>query len=287
MGILSLRTLERYFLQSHVFLTFCTYAAWMSTRQMSDLPAVCTPELLLVLCATLGYYEFHKYSYTLPAYRPRDLFRFLFYSRIWWFDRICILVSLMFAAVAVFYVSVSALMLVLLTACLSVFYTVPILRRKGRWIRLREIPSLKMGVIATGWTISTVLLPLWGNGNAVSFEILLLACLSRWAIIYGLCIPFEIRDEKREARLGNRPILEFGRKRVLLRGTILVLAPAIIAGICARQGLIHEEVLISLVLAHVITVFWIWTAKPQWPRWIFKFGVDGTIAVPYLFLTLV
>ena len=186
MAIWSFRTLDRYLLQSHLFLTFCAFAAWMSTLQISGFSADGSPALLLVLSATLGYYEFHKYSYMLPAYQPKDVLRFLFYSRIWWFDRVCILISLLVAAAAVFYVPLSLLFMVVLVACLSLFYTVPVIRRKGRWIRLREIPSLKMGVIATGWTISTVLLPLMSHGSFGSIEMLLLSCLSRWTIIYGL-----------------------------------------------------------------------------------------------------
>lgn len=75
-------------------------------------------------------------------------------------------------------------------------YTIPCIRWKGKWLRLRDIPFLKIFLIALAVSVVTVILPLVEQGihtPLVSADKLMLFA-ARFFFIISITIPFDIRD---------------------------------------------------------------------------------------------
>ncbi len=74
---------------------------------------------------------------------------------------------------------------------LTVAYAVPVVRVKNQWQTLRQIPQLKIFVIALAWTLMTVAIPLYNHYTSFDF---LVEFLQRFVFIIAVTIPFDIRD---------------------------------------------------------------------------------------------
>src|SRR5690606_33814886 len=107
---------------------------------------------------------------------------------------------------------------IILTALLTLFYVVPAFPG-GK--NLRNVSGLKIAIIATVWTIVTVLFPL-AHSIAVFGETELLLLLQRFLYIMALALPFEIRDLKSDAlSLGTIP-QQIGIKNTKIFGVVLL-----------------------------------------------------------------
>ena len=86
-------------------------------------------------------------------------------------------------------------------ALLTLGYTLPLVKRQGRWQPLRNLPLLKVFLIALVWAAVTVLLPYWSEALLpAGFPWLLF--LRRFLFVLALALLFDIRDLPSDARAG-------------------------------------------------------------------------------------
>jgi len=94
-------------------------------------------------------------------------------------------------------------------ALLTLFYSIPIARSKSYLFRLREVPYLKLFLIAFVWTAVTILLPVVHAEVTFDLTHLLLLFAERFLFILAITVPFDIRDIEadRISNLKTIPIL--------------------------------------------------------------------------------
>ncbi len=95
------------------------------------------------------------------------------------------------------------LKIVLLFSGLSIpclFYSLPLIKIRGQYTRLRECNKLKVIFVSLTWALATVLIPAVEIGIAVPKWQLILRLMSITFFVYALCIPFEIRDQLKETK---------------------------------------------------------------------------------------
>jgi 4-hydroxybenzoate polyprenyltransferase len=165
---------------------------------------------------------------------------------------------------------------ILLTALLTLFYAVPAFPG-GK--NLRNVSGLKIGIIATVWSIVTVVFPL-AHLNAAFGETELLLFLQRFLFIMALALPFEIRDLKNDAlSLGTIP-QRIGIKNTKVLGFVLL----------GLVGLLEFWLQILLpnplqwtYLILIVTAVFLLFSYPNRSTYYTTFWVDG---IPILWLVL-
>ncbi len=152
---------------------------------------------------TYGYYGVFAFLSTFAVYNGQRLFKIREAKTNWmiWvrenaktIGRITLialgLAFLCFLILLPYYGNFNAVYLLLLSSVISVFYVM-----KVRKINLREIPYIKIHLIAITWVIVLVVLPSL-RYEITNYGTFLLLCLSHYFYVLAVTIPFDIRDLK-------------------------------------------------------------------------------------------
>lgn len=118
---------------------------------------------------------------------------------------------LVFLSVAGFaYVAFLAKKEVLITlapiAAITVFYSLPVFGNKRSIFRLREIPYLKIFLIAFVWASSTIILPIIQSTNTFNKTDVITMLIERFFFVFAITIPFDIRDVEADKQAGLKTI---------------------------------------------------------------------------------
>ncbi|BBE16761.1 hypothetical protein AQPE_0905 [Aquipluma nitroreducens] len=79
-------------------------------------------------------------------------------------------------------------------ALITVLYSIPVSANPKHLLRLREIPYLKIFMIAAIWSASTILLPIVQSSETFSQTHIFAMLSERFFFILAITIPFDIRD---------------------------------------------------------------------------------------------
>lgn len=108
-----------------------------------------------------------------------------------------------------------ALFILGITGFISVFYVIKL----GK-VNLREIPYIKIHLIAITWTIVLILFPIINEGINTSF---IWICVAHYLYVVGVTIPFDIRDLKYDSPSQKTIPQVFGVKGSKFISVILLL----------------------------------------------------------------
>jgi len=102
-------------------------------------------------------------------------------------------------------------------AMVTLFYSVPVLGNKTYLFKLRDIPYLKIFLIAFVWSVSTILLPVIEAGENMFDKQVILLFAERFFFIFAITIPFDIRDMQADRNAGIKTIpLLLNKNRALM-----------------------------------------------------------------------
>jgi 4-hydroxybenzoate polyprenyltransferase len=158
--------------------------------------------------------------------------------------------------------------LLVLPIFLSIAYALPVLPRRHR---LRDLPYLKIFVLASVWTWMTTYLPLlpW---NAPAWTIV----AERFCFIFAIALAFDIRDHAADARTGvsTLPLL-LGIKNTKLLAVALLLLCITAAAYTWQQGHYTYNTFTALVCSAVFCGILIVKANINGPDWYYNGLLDG------------
>ncbi|GAB3300414.1 UbiA prenyltransferase family protein [Hymenobacter tenuis] len=161
---------------------------------------------------------------------------------------------------------------------ISVLYSMPLVKRGGRWWALRDLPLLKVFLIAYVWAAVTVWIPALYLGRGLSEQVVLVLFARRFLFILALAFVFDIRDYTKDRLTGTRTFPGvFGIRNTKLIALAALLAAAVLTPPGAPTA--HELVLL-LPLALAATV--IWFAEESRPDYYFALLTDGVMLVQFL-----
>ena len=112
--------------------------------------------------------------------------------------------------------------------------------------------------------------------------------MSRFTLIFALCVPFEIRDERKELQRGINSLMKFGKQRVVrwtLAAVFFSVLLLIVYWLQIRTAITFVKVS-ALIVTQLIAIYWLLTTRADRPAWFFKGCVDGTLLLPLVFLIL-
>ena len=177
----------------------------------------------------------------------------------------------------------------LLLACLGIIalaYNIPIFRVKHQKISLRNIPGLKLFVIALVWSLTAVVLPIIELEHQQSFisstKSLAFILTHRFILITAITIPFDIRDlyQDKIYALKTIPVL-VGESNSYVICQLLLLG---CIGLTTLQFSYHEPAFWSLISSTLMVSWLIFKSQHKRNEYFYFLFLDGMLILPWLLL---
>lgn len=283
----SIRHIADFLLFSNVFIAICAVAQGLVTYHLLEIK----PDkhvLALLFCSTLALYNF-----SMLMSKPADTRRSPFRRVRWIFSHYRLTISLTIIAVVsvsvlIFFLKIPSIILLVFLGVISIAYNLPLFTLNERRFGLRNIPGLKLFLIAIVWSFSCVLLPIV-EGSArhlvdikIADTVLLVG--KRFLFIAAITVPFDIRDlfQDKYFNLKTIPVMLGERKAYLFCQLLLVI----------------YVVLLLMFTNDFNADFWALTLTVAVSGWLilkseikkdefYYFGfLDGTMLLQYLIIVL-
>lgn len=162
-------------------------------------------------------------------------------------------------------------------AAITVFYSLPIFGNKRTIFRLREIPYLKIFLIAFVWASSTILLPIIQSDNTFDRTQVIAMYVERFFFVFAITIPFDIRDIVADKQAGLKTIPLLLNENESLAISYLSLFVFFIISFFHYQMLDYWFIILPLSIS-ALTTFMFLNSKKIRNVTYYHYGVlDGTM----------
>lgn len=203
-------------IHSNIFISLAAVALTVSAQIQLGTHPQWHPCLFIIFFATLFEYNLHRLITVLTNKEALRSEKHRWVNENLTAFYILIFVSVVGFVVVALMASRKVLMTFAPIALVTLLYSVPVSKTRIHLLRLREIPYLKIFVIAAVWSTSTVLLPVVQTPEFIERGQVAYLLMSRFFFVLAITIPFDIRDMEpdRAQQLKTIPIL-LGEKRSL------------------------------------------------------------------------
>ena len=210
---------------SNLFLSVAAVLLTVSTQIQLGMKPHWHTYFILIFIATLFEYNRHRlvYKITQKEILKSDKHQWIRNNikKTW----LLIFISVVGFIIAVLTIKPTVLLAFVPLGLLTILYSVPGLENRNYIFKLREIPYLKIFLIAFVWSASTIFLPVLQAGESILNEQVILLFTERFFFIFAVTIPFDIRDMQsdKEAGLKTIPLLINRNKALTLSYLSLVI----------------------------------------------------------------
>lgn len=282
-----LRKVLDFLLFSNVFIALCAVAQGLVTYHLlgvEPVPAI----LALLFFATLSTYNFSTLIQKNSIHK-RSIYRRVRWT--YWHYRLIVSITIV-AAISIvplfLLLSLSAKIFLIFLGLISIAYSLPLFSVNQRKFGLRNIPGLKLFLIALVWSASTVTLPIIEINEAhlldVNFQDIIILSAKRFLFIAAITVPFDIRDfyQDKSHELKTIPTIFGERKAYLFCQLLLISYLALL--LVFNEGLDLD--FLALTLTIILTGWLIF--KSNWKRneYYYFLFLDGTMMLQYIMLLL-
>ena len=171
-------------------------------------------------------------------------------------------------------------------AFLTMLYSIPFLGKKKGLFRLREIPYLKIFLIAFVWAFATIILPLIQANHEIFSKNIFLLIIERFLFIFAITIPFDIRDIEADKQDGLQtiPLLLNERRSFILSYIVLLISFSISFLHYQSQNLMY--IVYALGISSLSTLIFLFHKKIRNSQY-YHYGIlDGTMLLQGLLVLL-
>ncbi|MDP1800966.1 MAG: UbiA family prenyltransferase [Bacteroidota bacterium] len=179
--------------------------------------------------------------------------------------------------VAAFMAKKIVLLTLLPIGIITLFYSLPVFKTKKTIFRLREIPCLKIFLIAFVWSVTTILLPILQTGNSFDRWHIITMLIERFIFVFAITIPFDIRDMKSDENAGLQTIpLIIGEKKAILVANVYIL---LFLTLCSLHyfNTALAFILPAFIVSGLSTLFFINNSQIKKVLHYHYFVLDGTM----------
>jgi 4-hydroxybenzoate polyprenyltransferase len=276
-----------FILFSNIFIALCAVSQALVSYWLLGIEP--NPYVLAILfCSTIL-----TYNFSILLSKPQNPKNSPFLRVRWIFSHFRLVLSLsIISALSLlalaFVLSFSSLILMLTLGVISVAYGLPIWGTKGNKYGIRNIPGLKIFIIAVVWAGSTVLLPIFEiespDINTISNQDTLILFLNRFLFILAITIPFDIRDlfQDNKYALKTIPILIGEKKSLYLAQAFLLIHIILVYVFIAKINFIF----IALALSVSLSSWLILKTKFKKNEYFYFLFLDGTMIFQMISLYL-
>jgi len=188
-----------------------------------------------------------------------------------------------------FLISTASEILMIFLAILSFGYGLPLFTIGEQKFGLRNIPGLKLFMIALVWTMSCVLLPVLESQAmqlaTISMRDTTLLIAKRFLFIAAVAIPFDIRDLFDDRQSGLKTIaVAWGEKNAYLFCQVLLAGYVVLLFLFKNTGFSTD--FWALTLSVILTGWLIFKSKWEKNEYYYFFYLDGVLILQYLFVVI-
>ncbi|OYD47169.1 hypothetical protein CHU00_03675 [Sphingobacterium cellulitidis] len=213
-----LKRLYYFLVHTNVLIALAAVAQCALTYYILNLP-VNDPILVIEGATTLLLYNLSLYL-SLPKDPSKSPFqRTRWIGKNMWLFWLLSAIATVITIWALFQVHLMTLFFLGFIGVISLAYAVPLLKVKGKWVGMRQVPGLKVFYIALVWSLSSVGLPvveLYANGANIDWYQANYLGLVKIVFLVLCTLPFDIRDYEQDSlyNLKTVPIL-LGKQRAI------------------------------------------------------------------------
>jgi 4-hydroxybenzoate polyprenyltransferase len=272
---------------SNIFIALCAVAQGLVTYRLLNVK----PDIYvlgLLFSSTLALYNF-----SVVLSKPKNPESSTSARVRWIFSHYRLMITI--SIIAVFsiiplslFLSTSSKILLFTLATISIGYNLPLFSIQEKRFGLRNIPGIKLFLIASVWSLSCVLLPILELESnqviAVTLNDTILLIAKRFLFIAAITVPFDIRDiyQDKFYDLKTIPVL-FGEKWSLLICQGFLGAYLILLLLFNDQ---FDADIIGLSLTILLSGWLIFKSKWKKNEYYYLLFLDGTLILQYLMLLL-
>jgi 4-hydroxybenzoate polyprenyltransferase len=276
-----------FLLFSNIFIAFCAVSQGMVTYWL--LQAKPDEHVLgLLFCSTLALYNF-SILLSKPGKPENSEFR-----RVRWiFSHYRLVITLtIISAIAIiplsYFLNTSSKILLIGLGLISIAYNLPIFTINDKQFGLRNIPGVKLFIIAMVWASSCVLLPILeidsNNDASITINETILLFSKRFLFIAAITVPFDIRDlfHDKSNELKTIPVI-LGEKNSLL------ICQGLLAVYMFMLFTLTEKIdgdFFALSLTIILSGWLIFKSKWKKNEYYYFLFLDGTMILQLLMLLL-
>lgn len=198
------------------------------------------------------------------------------------------LMSVCAAGVALAAVQAKASVLAALVpvAAVTYFYSPPVSAQHLSFLRLRQVPFLKVFIVAFAWSSATIIPPAIQSGADFSSSDIWLMLAERFIFIFAITLPFDIRDMRADRSEGIKTIpMILGEKNSVILSVFLLTVFSVLSAyhfLSNDRNLVAAAMLVSglttsLIIAH---------GSLRYVRLYHRGILDGTMIIQALLVLL-
>ena len=249
--------LFRFLINSNIYISVAAVFLTIETQVQLGMKPQWQPYLLIVFFATFFEYNLHR---LITVVTNKDALKV---DKHQWVRKhlkqfyLIVIISAIGFLLSLFLAKKEVLIALAPVAVLTIFYSLPVFRNKTNIFRLREIPFLKIFLIAFVWSVATIFLPIIQSGNLYNKVHVMIMLIERFVFVFAITIPFDIRDMKQDAQSGLKTIpLLIGEKRALFIANIGIMLFLAISAI-HYQIMNLPYILIAFIVSAITTFVFI------------------------------
>ena len=275
-----LKKIVDFFLFSNLFVAYCVVALCMSTEFL--LGHYSYTINLFVFFATLFTYNFQRLVRMDVPGELSHRQEWLQANKRWlWLITIVSVIATVYFSMSLSY---DSLVLLIPLGAIVLMYPLPLFYWQKKWWRLREIPGVKIFLIALVWTLVSVGLLLTEHQITLTTDVCLLF-IHRLCFVFTITIPFDIRDLKYDSlKLKTIPLILGEEKARYFALGALAFYELLVLLQFFLGGMIELNALISLLCLSAVTAFLLLQSTSEKGEYHFAFWVEGASVIMYLFL---
>ncbi len=282
-----MKRLIKFLIQSNLFIAFAALGLTIQTQVQLGMKPQWHPYLFIIFFAT--FFDYNLYRLVLIRFKKVKSSE----DNLHWANQhegifyILLAVFLIGFLVAVFMAKKIVLILLMPLAVLTILYSLPIPKLKNIFFRLREIPFLKLFLIATVWSMSTVLLPVFQLEKVIDNYHVIWMFIERFLFVMAITIPFDIRDIKvdKHANIKTIPVV-FGELMAMKVANFTLLLFLVVCLIHYTQQN-SVAFILSFIVSSFITFFLLNNKALKLHPFYFYGWLDGSLLIQSVLVILI
>lgn len=265
---------------SNIFIAFCAVSMVYQSYQLVIREPVNSHLLYFVFFATISSYSFHWYL-TSHSEVPSD--------RIEWTNHHRYVHAILFVigvtGTAIFFFSlIQHWFWLILSAVITFLYSAPKIPQK-HFRALRKVAVGKTVFLAFVWMYATTILPVIISAKRSEMGVILFT-LSRFFLIYSICILFDYRDRKDDKAAGIRSMITYFSEKGVDALFFISLAIYAAASLMLLRYDYSIKSVFFLLVPGIITAFVYKNGKRSLDDLFFYFLLDGLMMLSSLLMII-
>ena len=265
----NVRTLFRFFVNTNLYISLCAVLMVEQTNQLFFLSYNRTVFYLFVFFATLCSYNFHWYLTPLaPSSSPRIAWNHRYRKLLFGISIISLLLSAFFAW------QLRAHWLALGVGVFATFlYSAPKIPHKY-FALLSRIAIGKTLFLTFVWMYVTTALPVLVSGTGWTIAHTLF-CISRFCLIYAICILFDYRDRESDRMQGVKSMITWMSEKTIAAIFLFSLALFVISTVALYGESFSAFTIVLLLIPGGIVLGLYNYARKHFNDYLYYFVLDG------------